>query len=378
MRGSGRGLLRAARTVIVLAAAVVVGMTTGCGNDARVPEQPAVTTEPPPASAPELARISWDASALAAGAPALVGWREAEDDSAGALVALTEGLATTDGPRELWRAPEGLAIDLVALDPTGSRAAMLVTVADASVPSGRRRALAVAGAGGTHEVRLPDGFDFASAAFSPDGSLAVVAAELAATSVESTLGVAAPDGTWQAARLAGDVPTYHFVERVMGVEGTDALALVLKTAGTPANRDDEALVLATLDGTTLETYTPPFFDDTLPSASPLNGDEGVVYARTWREVAGRPVVDLVRARFNGTEWEETALLEDAAMASGVETGQVAACAPDGTLWLRSEGTRADGGAATGERLLRLAPGSTTPERTPVDVGTVLTWWWIAR
>ncbi|HZL05303.1 MAG TPA: hypothetical protein VFE45_07770, partial [Coriobacteriia bacterium] len=140
----------------------------------------------------------------------------------------------------------------------------------------------------------------------------------------------------------------------------------------------EALVLATIEGDTLEVYTPAFFDDSLPSAVPLDGDEGAVYARTWREVAGRAVVDVVRARFNGTEWEEAVLLEDAAVASGVETGQVAASASDGTLWLRSAGRSADGGSAAGERLLRLEPGSGAPEPTPVDVSQVLAWWWVER
>jgi hypothetical protein len=308
-------------------------------------------------------------------APALVGWQEG---SAGSLVALTEGSATSDGVREVWRAPEGLEVDLVALDTTGSRAAMLVTVADAKPPSGHRRALALAEAGGTREVRIPDGFDFSSAAFAPDGRLVVVAAELGATSVTSTLGVVAADGGWQPIVLAGEVPVHHFVERVMAVEGTDALALVLKTPGSPADRDDEAVVLGTLDGATLEVYTPAFFDDSLPSAVPLNSDEGVVYARTWREVAGRSAIDLVRARFDGTGWEEAALLQDAGVASGIETGQIAACAPDGTLWLRSVGTPANGGSAQGERLLRLAPGSPVPEQTPVDVSQLRAWWWVER
>jgi len=325
--------------------------------------------------APELARVRWDPQVLSGVAPALVGWREGEGSS---LVALTEGFATSDGIREVWRAPEGLAVDLLALDATGSRAAILVTVADADVPSGQRRALAVADAGGAREVRVPGEFDVSSVAFAPDGRLLVVAAELGATSVETTLGVAGSEGAWHPVMLAGEVPVHHFVERVMAVAGTDAFALVLKTPGSPADRDDEALVLATLTDSVLEAYTPAFFDDSLPSAVPLDGDEGVVYARTWREVAGRPVVDLMRARFDGGGWEEAALLEDARVASGIETGQVAACAPDGTLWLRSTGQAGDGGAAHGERLLRLAPGSAVPEQTPVDVSQVLAWWWIER
>lgn len=375
MWGSGKGRSRAARTAAAMVAAVVLGSACGCGDGSRAPEQPAGGAGVPTAVAPELARIRWRPEALADVAPAVVGWRE---EAAGSLVALTEGFATSDGVREVWRAPEGLSLDLVALDATGSRAAMLVTVADAELPLGQRRALALADAEGTREVRLPDGFDFSSAAFAPDGRLAVVAAELSATSVESTLGVAAADGTWQPVTVAGEVPVHHFVERVMAVEGTDALALVLKTPGTPANRDDEALVLATLADTTLEVYTPAFFDDSLPSAVPLDGDEGVVYARTWREVSGHSVTDLVRARFDGAGWGEAALLEDAGVASGIETGQIAVCAPDGTLWLRSAGTPADGGAAQGERLLKLAPGSVVPEQTPVDLGEILGWWWVGR
>jgi hypothetical protein len=329
----------------------------------------------PAAVAPELARIRWNPKAVAGVAPALVGWQEG---AAGSLVALTEGFATGDGVREVWRSPEGLEVDLVALEATGSRAAMLVTVADAKPPSGHRRALVLAEARGTREVRIPDGFDFSSAAFAPDGRLVVVAAELGATSVASTLGVVAPDGAWQSVMLGGEVPVHHFVERVMAVEGTDALALVLKTPGSPADRDDEAVVLTTLSDAMLEVYTPAYFDDSLPSAVPLNGDEGVVYARTWREVAGRSAIDLVRARFDGTGWEEAVLLEDAGVASGIETGQVAACAPDGTLLLRSAGTPADGGMGQGERLLRLAPGSPVPERTSVDVSQMRAWWWVER
>jgi hypothetical protein len=375
MWGSGKGRFVAARTAVALVAAVVLGSALGCSDGPRAPEQQADGGSVSVTLAPELARIRWKPQALAAVAPALVGWREG---AANSLVALTEGFATSDGVREVWRAPDGLAIDLVALDATGGRAAMLVTVADGGLPSGQRRALALADADGTREVRLPDGFDFASATFSPGGRLVVVAAELGATSVESTLGVAAGDGRWQPIAVAGELPVHHFVERVMTVEGTDALALVLKTPGTPADRDDEAVVLATLTNVTLEVYTPAFFDDSLPSAIPLDGDEGVVYARTWREVSGRPVVDLVRARFDGTQWEEAALLEDTGIASGIETGQIAACAADGTLWLRSAGTHANGGAEQGERLLRLAPRSSAPEPTSVDVGQTPAWWWVER
>lgn len=375
MWGRGRGRLRTARTAAAVAAAVVLVSVWGCAGDVRTPEQPTNGGEPPMAVAPELAEIRWDPEAVASVAPALVGWREG---AAGSLVALTEGFATSDGVREVWRAPAGLEVDLVALDATGSRAAMLVTVADAKTPYGHRRALALADAGGTWEVRFPEGFDFSSAAFAPDGRLVVVAVELGATSVTSTLGVIAPDGAWQPVTLGGEVPVHHFVERVMAVEGTDAIALVLKTPGTPADRDDEAVVLATLADTTLEVYTPPFFDDSLPSAVPLNGDEGVVYARTWREVAGRSVIDLMRARFDGAGWEEVALLEDAGVANGIETGQIAACGNDGTLWLRLAGTPANGGVAQGERLLRLAPGSPAPEPTPVDVTQIRAWWWVER
>ena len=375
MWGSGRGRVFAARTAIAVMAAVVLGATGGCSDGARAPEQPAGSGGVPAARAPELARISWEPARLAAAAPALVGWKEG---ATGVLVALSEGLATSDGTREVWRAPEGLALELVALDAAGSQAAMLVTVADPDVPSGQRRALAVADAEGTREIELPDGFDFSSAAFAPDGRLVVVAAHLGATSVESTLGVAAADGSLQPVALAGDVPVHHFVERVMAVEGTDALALVLKTPGSPADRDDEAVVLATLADDNLEVYTPAFFDDSLPSAVPLIGDEGVVYARTWREVAGRAVIDLVRARFDGAEWEEAAILEDAHIASGIETGQVAAAAPDGTLWLRSGGTPADGATTNAEYLMRLAPGSRVPEQTSLDVGAVRAWWWVSR
>lgn len=378
MSGGGRGRLRTARTAAVCAAAVVLGIMAGCGDGGGLPKQPAGTTGLPAAGAPELARIRWDASAVAAAAPALVGWREDMNGSAGSLVALTEGSATTDGVRELWRAPEGLEVDLIALDAAGERVAMLLTVADESRPSGSRRALAVAGPQGTAEARLPEDADVVTAAFASDGRLIVVAATLGPTSIETTLGGVAADGSWQSVRLAGEVPTHHFVERVMAVEGTDAIALVLKTPGAPGNRDDEALVLATLEGDELGVYTPPFFDDSLPSASPFDGDEGVVYARTWREISRRPVVDLVRARFNGTEWEEAVLIEDAAIASGVETGQVAACASDGTLWLRSAGERADDGSAIGERLMRLDPASRVLEPTLVDVGSVLMWWWIGR
>ncbi len=375
MWGSGRGRSLAARTAAAVVAAVVLGSACGCGDGPPSPGPPAQGGSESAVVAPELARIRWEPEALAGVAPALVGWREG---ATGSLVALTEGYLTSEDVREVWRAPEGLSLDLVALDATGAHAAMIVTVADTEPPSGRRRALALADRAGTREVRLPDGFDFSSAAFTPDGRLVVVAAELSATSVESTLGVAAADGAWQPITVAGEVPVHQFVERVMAVEGTDALALVLKTPGTPANRDDEALVLATLADTTLEVYTPAFFDDSLPSAVPLDGDEGVVYARTWREVLGRSAIDLVRARFDGAEWEEAVLREDAGIASGIETGQIAACAPDGTLWLRSAGTPADGGTALGQRLWKLAPQSPVPERTPVDVGQVLAWWWVER
>jgi hypothetical protein len=185
------------------------------------------------------------------------------------------------------------------------------------------------------ELPMPEGYEgVIGAAFAADGRPLVVVYHGTMETFETQLGTYTDDGVWQPVTIDGDLPEYQFVERIAAVPGTDVIGLVLKTPGGTGDRDDEALVLARLEGLALTSYTAAFRDDALTGATPLWGTAGVVYPRMPSVVGLPDVVDLVRVEWNAGAWTETVVAEGLPLASGVETGIVAAQAPTGRYWVR--------------------------------------------
>ncbi|MBN2248649.1 MAG: hypothetical protein JW733_08110 [Coriobacteriia bacterium] len=340
---------RRSRATVIMLAGVLLAGTVGCAEP--LPEEPAVVEEAD--SGFDVTSLRWDPSAVEGHLPGLVGWSRLNAADPGGLVAIPE----SGEPVTLWEAPaeDGVLYLPLAVDATGPR--MLVAVTSKGETGDEVTSLVLLGPDGDAQLlETPEGYEgVLSATFVGEGVIAVVSHATSET-FETLPGTFTTSGAWEPLALEGEVPAYQFIERVTTVPDTDAVALLLKTPGGTGDRDDEALVLAKYEGGTLVTFTTAFRDDSLPGASPLWGSEGVVFPRTWRVADGAPVVDLVTAVWADGEWTERVLLEAAAIASGIETGQVATQAEDGTLWVRSAGT---GDHAEGGSLLRLDAQATT-------------------
>jgi hypothetical protein len=281
----------------------------------------------------DVSSLTWDPELVAANTPGLVGWQRSGPADPGTLVALSpEGGAVTP----LWSAPDAEGVSCVphAVDGESRRMLLEVLRADGVGPAGT--SLVMLGADGATTVLVPpEGYEGISSATFVGGRALVVVDHATPSTFDTLIGMYSDEGVWQEVPLRGTVPEHQFVEWVVAVPGTDVFAVLLKTPGGTGDRDDDALVLARLSDDGLLVHTDGFPDDSLPGASPLYGVEGVVYPRTWRVVDGSPVVDLVRARWTGTDWEEQVVVEAGAIASGIETGQVSAQDSDGVLWVRS-------------------------------------------
>lgn len=320
------GIAGALALGLVLTAMLFVGACTPQPREEPAPE--AAQGEVP---AFDPATATWEPAALAAAMPGLVGWQSV-DAGGGALVALSsDGTATV-----IWSSSpnEGLASDALAVDPAGPRVLCAVSAIDGvdAVSS----LVLLGDDASVEELPMPEGYEgVIGAVFAADGRPLVVVYHATMEAFETQVGTYTEEGVWQPVTVEGDLPEYQFVERIAAVPGSDAIALVLKTPGGTGDRDDEALVLARLEGSTLTSYTTAFRDDALVGASPLWGVEGVAYPRTPSAVGLPDVVDLVRVEWAAGAWAETVVAEGLPIASGVETGLVAAQGPTGTYWVRT-------------------------------------------
>jgi hypothetical protein len=356
------------RTRLFLVALVLAVLTAGCAVDPPPSDGNSGVDDGPAAEA----AIKWDAALLEKSEPCLMGWR-GNSDGSGALVALSP-----DGEEiQLWEAPVGVRYSFADVELSSGRMAVITAPIDPTVPTpGDQRLAIVSRDGEVVGPTLPEEFGSVwSASFGPDGRLIVLAARFGTDEMDTALGAVGADGTWRDLLIEGELPDYHFVEKAMPIPGSDAVALVLKLPGAPGNRDDEALVLARLAGDTLKVFTPEFADDSLVSAAPLWAAEGVVFPRTWREVAGQPVVDLIEVVFDGSAWAERTLVEAGELATGIETGEVVAAAPDGVYWLRSAPTGSHG---AGSKLMKLDAKTLKMETAAVDLGDIEWFRWLAK
>lgn len=367
MRSSVTGRLRAAQIAIAAVAAMgLVAFATGCST-APQPEKEPVVKSGGAVEAFDTGSLGWDPSALRAHLPGVVGWRQSSPTGPGELVVLSaEGSAAV-----VWEAPEGVSCRPVGLDSSRGVLACSVGALD-----GRAfpEATYLCGADGSvTAVRVPAGYDtLTSFAFLGDGSGIAIATKYASDSIDSTIGLVAVDGSWKPVALDGTLPEYQFVENLFAIPATDKLAVVLKTEGTPANRDDEALVIASYSDGALSSLTPAFREDSLPNAAPLWGESGVLFVRSWRtKSTGGVVADLVKAVFVDGQWKESILVPDGGITTGIESGTVAVAQPDGALLVRSAGSPGD---PQGSELLRIgASGALAPAGIGVADITGLLW-----
>ena len=346
-----------------LALALLVSLLAGaCTPKEQAEPAPGATQDTAPAFDP--ATATWNPGALVAAMPGIIGWQSV-DAGGGALVALSsDGTATV-----IWSsAPnEGLASDALAVDPTGPRVLCAASAVDGAAPV--VSSLVMLGADASvEELPMPEGYEgVIGAAFAADGRPLVVVYHGTMETFETQLGTYTDAGVWQPMTIEGDLPEYQFVERIAAVPGTDAIALVLKTPGGTGDRDDEALVLARLEGLVLTSYTAAFRDDALPGATPLWGAAGVAYPRMPSVVGLPDVVDLVRVEWNAEAWTETVVAEGLPLASGVETGIVAAQAPTGRYWVR---TVEEGPHGAGAMLGELDPAEDMLTPTSLDLSDI--------
>ncbi|MHB1342179.1 MAG: hypothetical protein ACYC77_00670 [Coriobacteriia bacterium] len=362
MRSRVTGRLRTAQIAIVAIAAMgALAAASGCST---LPPQEREPVDGPAESAgvfdPDT--LGWDPSALRAHLPGVVGWRQTGASGPGELVALS----SESSAAVVWEAPAGVDCRPIGLDPARGVLACVVGALDGrAFPEA---AYLCAADGSVATVAVPEGYDTLTAfEFMADGAGIALATRYASDSIESTIGLVAADGQWKPVALGGTLPEFQFVENVFAIPATDKIAVVLKTQGTPANRDDEALVIAGYSDGTLSSFTPAFREDSLPNAAPFWGQTGVVFVRTWRTGAsGGVAADLVSAVFADGQWNESVLVEDGAITTGIESGTIAVARPDGSLFVRSSGVP---GTAQGAELLSVgASGKLT--RAGIDVADV--------
>ncbi|MEN6429248.1 MAG: hypothetical protein ABFC80_00155 [Coriobacteriales bacterium] len=336
MLSRGKGRPRAALTAVVTLVATALVLVPGCSV---APEPKSTVGEGEAAGAAfEPSSLAWAPSALEAHLPGIVGWRQVSEAAPGQVVVLSE----ESSPAVVWEGPSDVVSSLVSVD---AKLGMLaVTVRPADGRAFEETTYLCHPSGTVVAIKAPEGYEPpGSLVFLGNGSALALATRFGAEAIESTIGVVSIDGSWSQVALTGELPEFQYVERLFPVPGTDAFAVVLKTAGTPANRDDEALVLARYENGALRSFTPPFRDDCLPNAVPLWNTTGVVFVRSWRtDAQGQAIADLVEAVFSNGQWAERVLASGGGMTLGIESGTVAVPLPDGKVLVRTAGSFEEG------------------------------------
>lgn len=348
------GRLRAARIAIAVVTAMGL-LAAGCSTAPKSSTSPSVDRDDGPAAF-DTSTLGWSPSALNAHLPGIVGWRQPTATGPGMLVVASKEAS----PIVVWEAPAGVTCRAVGLDASRGTLACVV-----GAPDGREfpEAAYLLGADGSvTTVALPEGYDtLSSLAFLADGSALALVTRYGTEAIESTIGLVAQDGSWRDVALAGTLPRFQFVENLFAIPASDKIAVILKTQGSPADRDDEALVIASYASGALTSLTPAYREDSLPNAVPLWGEAGVLFVRTWgTRTPGKPVADLVKAVFSDGQWQESVLVKDGDITTGIESGTVAVAGPDGSILVRSAGAE---GAQQGSHLLQVGAAG-----APVDAG----------
>lgn len=314
---------------------------------------------------PEASGRSWNPVVVEGARPALVAWRSPNDGEAGRLMKLSEDSSGTT----LWEpdAQEAHA-QLVDIAPDGSQMVGWMW-RDAS---GEGEAVWFLGDGTTRTIDLPKGFESIGGVGFYEEGLLVLTSKTGPDQIQTKIGLIDPHGQWKDCTLSGDIPEHWYIESMACLPNTEVVALVLRIGSGTGNRDDDALVLARRNGTDLNVFTTPYAEDSLPGCVPLRTAEGVAFARTWSDNPASDATVFVSAIWSGSEWNES-VLAPTNFLSVIERGDVIAQDSAGGFWLRSAGGQ---GHEAQSSLQYLAPGSTSPRDTGIDVKDI--WWfrWI--
>lgn len=314
--------------------------------------------------------MTWSPRSLEEAAPCLVGWRV--DGTGGALTALSP---VQSGDPVIWRTPNRMdsrQLYIVAVD-SGARGMVGELYAYGEDGEPFQRALLFEPDGSVREMPRPQDKEGISSAAFFDAGVIAVAYHATLEEFQTSLGLVAPGEGWTPLELAGAVPEFQFVESVVARPGSSLVGLVLKVSGGPGDRDDDMLVMAELDGSTLTVVTPPFLDDSLPGAQPLLDADGVVYVRLWPLTDSGWTPSLMRVAWTGSGWEEQQLLPPGSVSAGPETGQAVAADASGGFWIRDAGSSDHG---DGSRLTHLAAGASAPDTADADLGNVDWFGWV--
>lgn len=363
VRLEGAARVRAGKILLGLLLGVsLVAIAVGCASDGD--------QKPVAESGWESVGITWTPDAIAGITPGLIGWRSPNDGTPGRLVTVGTPVETV-----LWEspAPEDAWVQLMSIRADGRQ---MIGFLDDSRPgeSDTGKTVLFREDGSVVVLPVPEGYEaIQSATFVDDGVLAV-AYHAAKEEFDTTIGLVSPEGRWQEVTLAGELPDYQFVDRVAVLPATGTVGIVLKLPGGTGDRDDSALVLASLDDGMLTAFTPALFDDALPGIEPLQDGEGVTYVRTWNIVDDEWKPILVTAEWDGSAWRERVLTEPGDLVVAIEGGRMVAHSPSGDYWVRMSSHAEFEGEST---LMRLADGAEELEPMGIDVTGVDWFEWVA-
>ena len=276
---------------------------------------------------------SWDREALAAAQPCLVTLSDAEPASLRA-VDLTGRVVAND----LWRSRRGVATLLLDADAEGPRISLSESRTATDAPAAIFDTILVLDPQGTVTTASEPttAFPLASAAvFLEGGDLLWLRRRETLTSIDTTMGLTdARTGATKGVVLHGAWPRHRFVASLIPLRARSAVAVVLKTDGSPGPHDDYAVVLADYQDGRLEARSAAYRDDTLFTLGPGPRPGTLVYARSASEQSAR-ADEIIELMPSDSAWIPKVLSPDAACDPGFDFQHVCAGGPDGGVLYRA-------------------------------------------
>ena len=352
---------------VLLGASLV---TAGCVRSPE-PVKPAATPQKPGVTPEE----QWDRDALAAAQPCLLALRDGPDASLTAV-----DLAGRVVADNVWLPPAATSTLLLDAEPHGPRVALSVDSASSDAPADVRDRLFVLDKDGAVRTASEPTTAFplvSSAVFLDTGDLLWLRRRETQSSIDTTMGVTdIRRGTVTPVVLDGSWPSYRFVAGLTPLGGASAVAVVLKTDGTPGPRDDFAVVMADYQNGRLISRSSAYRDDSLFTLGSGPRPGTLVYARAKDEESSR-ADELIELVLSGDTWTPRILLRNAGCDPGFDYQHVCGAGPNGSVLYRSA---IDPQTDSGSAILRMLPsGSTDPRDTGVVVSTVGNQWlWLGE
>jgi len=286
-----------------------------------------------------------DAGTDQAGSDAAARWNQrALEEATPCLISLTldaqgrrslRALELTGGAEvDLWSANAEASAVLLDADDAGSR--VLISIS----PESPTRAGDIVD---TVQMLQPDGavsdvsapsaeYPFVSGGVLLGDDALILRRRESAESIDTTLSLVSASGESESVPLSGSVPEYEHVAGLVRVPGSGGIAIVFKTAGTPAPRDDFAVVGAVLEGGQLQVVSGPYYDDSLFTLAPGAGEDRLVFVRNQTPDGGSDVIELDLSQ---PAIAERVLLAGANVDPGFDNTSVVGGGDDGATLFRS-------------------------------------------